>query len=230
MNDGDGETSGRKQKKAESRRRILESAREIFFRDGFMTANLDEVAEKAGVAKGTLYRYFESKADLYVAVLADNGRAFTEKMALAANGKGSATAQLWEIANFYYDHWTRHQDYFQIFWAIDNQSVIGDLPGPVIDEVTRLWEESLRILDGVLRQGVEQGELRECDTWATANILWTVANSIIQSEGTLARRDLRRRPLGDVFQRAFETMLRGLSADPTSVPAGAAGRGMSPGR
>ena len=37
-------------------------------------------AEKAGVAKGTLYRYFESKADLYVAVLADNGNAFTERM------------------------------------------------------------------------------------------------------------------------------------------------------
>ena len=30
-----GETTGRQQKKAESRRRILESAREIFFRDGF---------------------------------------------------------------------------------------------------------------------------------------------------------------------------------------------------
>ena len=37
-----------------------------------------EMAEKAGVAKGTLYRYFESKADLYVAVLADNGNAFTD--------------------------------------------------------------------------------------------------------------------------------------------------------
>ena len=68
-----GETTGRQQKKAESRRRILESAREIFFRDGFMAANLDEVAEKAGVAKGTLYRYFESKAELYVAVLAEDG-------------------------------------------------------------------------------------------------------------------------------------------------------------
>ena len=73
MTELQGATGGRQQKKAESRRRILESAREIFFRDGFMSANLDEVAEKAGVAKGTLYRYFESKADLYVAVLADHG-------------------------------------------------------------------------------------------------------------------------------------------------------------
>ena len=39
----------RDQKKAESRRRILDAARDVFFRDGFMSANLDEMAEKAGV-------------------------------------------------------------------------------------------------------------------------------------------------------------------------------------
>jgi len=219
----DDDTSDRQQKKAESRRRILESARAIFFRDGFMAANLDEVAEKAGVAKGTLYRYFESKADLYVAVLADNGKVFTEKIALVVSDEGSAVEQIWDIANFYFDHWTRNPDYFQIFWAIDNQSVIGDLPGPVVDEVTRLWAQSLEILDRVLRRGVEQGELAECDTWAVANILWTVANSIIQSEGTLARRDLRARPLDDVFRTALETLLRGLGAAPVAPAAGRPG-------
>ena len=35
----------------ESRRKILEAAREIFFRDGFEAANLDEVAQRAGIAK-----------------------------------------------------------------------------------------------------------------------------------------------------------------------------------
>ena len=81
----------RDQKKAESRRRILESARDVFFRDGFMRANLDEMAEKAGVAKGTLYRYFESKADLYVAVLAENGAVFTQKMREAASSSEDPT-------------------------------------------------------------------------------------------------------------------------------------------
>ncbi len=38
---------GREEKKAEVRRRILEAAKEIFVRDGFMDANLDEIAELA---------------------------------------------------------------------------------------------------------------------------------------------------------------------------------------
>ena len=49
----------REEKKQVSRRKILEAAKEVFFRDGFMAANLDHVAQRAGVAKGTLYRYFE---------------------------------------------------------------------------------------------------------------------------------------------------------------------------
>jgi len=214
-----GDGNAREQKKAESRRRILESAREIFFRDGFMAANLDEVAERAGVAKGTLYRYFESKADLYVGVLADNGRVFTEKMAQAADAARDETPleQARAIADFYFEHWTRHQDYFQIFWAIDNEAVIGDLPSSVVDEVTKLWEQSLHILDDVLARAVEARELRECDTWAMANVLWTVANAVIQSENTLARRDLRRRPLREVYDAAIETLLRGLTTGERGV-------------
>jgi len=166
-----GDKVSRAEKKAQSRQRILDAARDVFFRDGFMSANLDEVAEKAGVAKGTLYRYFESKADLYVAVLADNGEAFTDRMREAASGEGqSALEQLRSMSRFYLDYWVRHPEYFQIFWAIDNQAVIGDLPAAVTDEVSRLWERSLRILDDVLQRAVTEGDLRDCDTWEVSNI------------------------------------------------------------
>ena len=47
------EVSRREAKKALHRRRILETAQEVFFRDGFVEANLDEIAKGAGVAKGT---------------------------------------------------------------------------------------------------------------------------------------------------------------------------------
>jgi len=202
----------RAERKALSRRRILESARDVFFRDGFMAANLDEVAERAGVAKGTLYRYFESKADLYVAVLVDNGVAFTERMKEVVSEDTSPMEQLGRLSDFYYDYWTRHPEYFQIFWAIDNQPVIGDLPESAVTEVARLWESSLRVLDQVIARAVKAGDLVDCDTWEVANILWTTANALIQSEATSARRALRRMPLERVFKDAIQLILKGLAA------------------
>ncbi|MDP6980910.1 MAG: TetR/AcrR family transcriptional regulator [Myxococcota bacterium] len=201
----------REEKKQRSRRRILDAARDVFFRDGFMLANLDEVAMKAGVAKGTLYRYFESKADLYVAVLAENGMTFEMKMKEAAAEPGTVRECLQRIGDFYLAHWIANKDYFQIFWAVDNQSLIGGLPDDALRDVSKLWEGSLEILKGVLDRGVAEGELEACDTWEVSYILWTMANGLIQSEFIAPRRELRRRPLQDVYRDGIEMVIAGLS-------------------
>ncbi len=206
-----GERISREEKKQRSRRRILDAARDVFFRDGFMLANLDEVAMKAGVAKGTLYRYFESKADLYVAVLAENGMAFESKMQEAAVASGPVLERLHRIGEFYLAHWIEHREYFQIFWAIDNQSLIGGLPDDALRDVSKLWEGCLEVLKGVLDRGVADGELAECDTWEVSYILWTMANGLIQSEFIAPRKELRRRPLQDVYRDAIDTVVRGLA-------------------
>ena len=207
----------RDEKKAESRRRILDSARDVFFRDGFMRANLDEVAEKAGVAKGTLYRYFESKADLYVAVLTHNHEIFHDLMKDAGTRGDTALDRVRSIARFYFAHWLDHPDYFQIFWAVDNESVIGELPRAVIDKIASFWELNLNVTHEVLQQGVASGELVPCDTWEVANVLWSIADSLIESDNTKARRQIRRRPLEPLYTHAIETVMRGILVDPTRI-------------
>ena len=184
----------------------------MFFRDGFMQANLDEVASLAGVAKGTLYRYFENKADLYVALLAENGQVFEQKMRDAGETPGSAADRIRALGRFYFGHWTAHREYFQIFWAVENQSLIGGLPDGAVDDVKKLWEGCLQILASAVEGGVASGEFAKCDSWEVANILWTVANGIIQTELAAPRRELRARPLEEVFGDALELFLRGLAA------------------
>ena len=139
----------RGEKRAIQRQRILESARAVFFRDGFMAANLDEVASVAGVAKGTLYRYFENKAELYVAVLSVNGDAFERKMRDTIEPGLPPAEQVRRMSRFYIEHWTAHREYFQIFWALENEPVIGELPDAVVAQVTALWEQCLELLAGV---------------------------------------------------------------------------------
>jgi TetR/AcrR family fatty acid metabolism transcriptional regulator len=211
---GVGEGSRREEKKAFHRRRILESAREVFFRDGFVVANLDEVAQRAEVAKGTLYRYFANKAELYVAVLAHNGQIFEEKLRGTLDPSFSPSDQIRRTARFYFEHWTTNVEYFQIFWALENQAVIGELGDDAVREITRLWESCLGVLEGVIERGVKEGEFAPCDAWEAANLLWTVANGMIQSERATPRRQIRRRPLAESFEHAMELLLRGLAAHP----------------
>ena len=48
---------------------ILEAAGDLFLKEGFFKVTMDNVAEKAGVAKGTLYLYFKNKDELFVSVI-----------------------------------------------------------------------------------------------------------------------------------------------------------------
>jgi AcrR family transcriptional regulator len=203
----------RGEKKALQRKHILEAAREVFFRDGFVSANLDEVAQKAGVAKGTLYRYFENKGELYVAVLSHNGALFEQRMREAAASAAEPADQIRRVGRFYHEHWTAHPEYFRIFWALENQEVIGELPDAVVGEVTKLWDECLRILADVIRAGVERGAFRPSDEWVTANILWTAANGLLQNETIAARRaNLHGHRPQALFDAMIELVIAGLRA------------------
>jgi AcrR family transcriptional regulator len=50
--------------------RIVEAATELFIRHGYRKASVDEIARRAGVAKGTVYLYFKNKTDLLVYAIA----------------------------------------------------------------------------------------------------------------------------------------------------------------
>ncbi|SRR6266508_70820 len=56
-------------RRPERREQILRAAARAFGRAGFAATSLDDVAQEAGVTRAILYRHFESKADLYRAVL-----------------------------------------------------------------------------------------------------------------------------------------------------------------
>ncbi|HEX4188063.1 MAG TPA: helix-turn-helix domain-containing protein [Solirubrobacteraceae bacterium] len=63
---------------ARNRERILRAARRLFGERGVSCVSMDEIAEAAGVGKGTLFRRFGSRASLAAAVLSERERAFQE--------------------------------------------------------------------------------------------------------------------------------------------------------
>lgn len=62
------------------RRQILDGARAVFLNRGFDAASMGEIAREAGVSKGTLYVYFESKEDLFQAIVEEERAAQAEQV------------------------------------------------------------------------------------------------------------------------------------------------------
>ena len=197
-------------KTSASRQRILEAARGIFFEKGFERANLDEIALRAGVAKGTIYRYFENKAELYVQVLVLGADAFVERLNQTIDPALPPDDQIRRIGRFYLEHYSENREYFRIFWAVENQRMIGGLSEALVCAVTAIWRRCLAVLADQVDRGIREGVFRPCDPWETADILWLMANGLIQTDSDPERRSFRKRSLLGVYESSVEILLRGL--------------------
>ncbi|GAA5626737.1 MULTISPECIES: TetR/AcrR family transcriptional regulator [Brucella] len=79
------------------RQQILEGAQNVFLRMGFDAASMNDITREAGVSKGTIYVYFNSKEDLFVA-LCEHYRMTTFSKMVAKIDKGFSTRE--ELADF----------------------------------------------------------------------------------------------------------------------------------
>ncbi|WP_373231011.1 TetR/AcrR family transcriptional regulator [Cohnella sp.] len=61
-------TEGDEKKKTDKQARILEAAIEIFSEKGFAATSTSEIAQKAGVAEGTIFRHYKTKKDLLLSI------------------------------------------------------------------------------------------------------------------------------------------------------------------
>lgn len=88
-----------------NREQLLAAARRVFLERGFHAATLDAIAEAAGFSKGVVYSQFDSKADLFLALLerrideraAQNERAGSVGELLAISRRATAAEPAWNL-------------------------------------------------------------------------------------------------------------------------------------
>jgi AcrR family transcriptional regulator len=80
----------------QTKQRILAAAREVVAASGWRDAQIALIAARAGVATGSVYRYFDSKADLYTEVLGLVSEREVAVVAAIIDGEGSASQCLFD--------------------------------------------------------------------------------------------------------------------------------------
>ena len=114
-----------------ARQRILATAYELFSRRGIRAVGIDEVVERAGVAKATLYRHFPSKDDLVLAFLDCREQLWTREWVEAEARRRGSTPEEQLLAIFdAFDEWFHEPD-FEGCSFINALLETGDLKHPI---------------------------------------------------------------------------------------------------
>lgn len=187
---------------------ILDCATRVFARLGFRDAEMEVVAEEAGVGKGTVYRYFGSKEDLFLAAADAGMKKLEERIYRAVEGVDNTVDLVWRAASAYAGFFQEHPELVEIFIQ-ERAAFRGSIPATHL--VYR--DKNRGVLEELLRQGIEAGEIRPIDvreaTRALANVLYgTVVCGCL--EGSSEK-------LPQTAEPAIEIFLRGILVDPDSA-------------
>lgn len=159
----------RRRRKEARPREILRAALETFADKGFAATRLDDVAQRAGVGKGTLYLYFSSKEELLKAVVRE---ALIPNIAraerLAATHEGSSADLLRLIFALAARRVSRSRLSAIPKLVLAEASNFPDIAKFYFDEVIR---RGFALLGGIVDRGIERGEFRPVDVDNTARQL-----------------------------------------------------------
>jgi AcrR family transcriptional regulator len=166
----------------DARQRILVSAYELFSRRGVRAVGVDEVIERAGVAKATLYRQFPSKDALVLAFLQRREQLWTKEWVEAEARRRGANPEEHLLAIFdLFDEWFQRDD-FEGCTFINVLLEFGGRDHHALARASALYLENVRT---IVRTLAEEAGLRDPASFALS---WHILmkGSIVQgAEGDL---------------------------------------------
>src|SRR5436190_13581709 len=150
---------------AETRRRIVVAARGLIGEGGYAEAQVAAVAGRAGVATGTVYRHFPSKAELFAEVFRNASQDEVDAVVDAAADRGGAAAD--RVAAAVETFARRALRGRRLAWAL-----IAEPVDPAVEAERLVFRRAYRdAFAGVIEDGVASGELPPQDPATSAAAL-----------------------------------------------------------
>ena len=200
-------------KKLKRHEQILEAAYQVFREVGYSAATVDLIAERADIAKGTIYIYFKSKEDLYFSLLV-NGLDILIDLLREMAANNPSEDPLRETAKTLFQFYTDYTDYFRLFMVMQQEDMQAKLTPELSDQLNARGTTILKALSTQIKSLANRGRsYGPVDPWNIANIIWGAFTGITQLAITREHLKVRSTNIEDLLNLCFTVIHRGLSSD-----------------
>jgi len=189
----------------------LDAALRLLPRFGYRKTTLDDLAKEAGIGRRSIYLYFPSKEEIFLASIDQVvDRVLAELRAIAAERSGAET-RLWRmVVSRVMSRFDAVRHYRE---SLDE--MLADLRSSYLARRERYFEAEAAVIAEVLEQGVQQDGWKIDDVPATAQSIVQATNSLLPY--SLSRTELGSRNAVQGRAAALASLLvRGVTASPPS--------------
>lgn len=158
-------------KTADKQLAILEAASRVFARRPFHEVLIDNIASDAGIGKGTIYRYFETKDDLYFHAILHVLDTLKGALDASVRSDMTATHRLEAIATVILHHFWNRRQLIEVFQREEHFAIRHD-------ELASRREGFLRLVQEAILSGIERREFRGIDARIGANLFLGMVRAV----------------------------------------------------
>jgi AcrR family transcriptional regulator len=165
-----------------TRQRIMRVAASEFARLGFDQANINVIAEQAGMGKGTIYLYFENKRDLFLEMLRFIAQAQLAVIRAALAPEGTLRQRLERLFRAFAHLAEEESDHFNVY-----MSALYGVNRAFQEEATKLLRDYVAVIALLLEQSQARGEIHTQQVEAAALMVLSLTESYILSARVLGQ-------------------------------------------
>ena len=162
--------------KGNSKNQILKAAMKIFVVNGYSDTKMDDIALGAGLSKGAVYHYFNSKNELFLSLIDYWEESFLPKFYSKDYKNISASNILKELANEIANNFNKKKYLFLAeleLWALANRDK------KVRDRTKKLYNKILHHLEDIFKNAIDDGEYKNIDPGMAAIAVMTSMQGVI---------------------------------------------------
>ena len=159
----------------DTKRRLLDTARDLFYARSYEDVGVQEICQQAGVKKGSFYHFFPSKRDLTVAMLDDSWQQFQETLLADAFAADIPPLQrIQRLLDMQYRHHIAVKEKTGHVFGCPFGNLAGEMSTQdevIRERVKRIFNDLQAPIQNSLEEAVAAGDLPELDTPATASAM-----------------------------------------------------------
>lgn len=165
-----------------TRQRIIHEAAKEFARLGFDQANINTIAELAGIGKGTIYLYFENKRELFLAMLRYIAQTQISSVRSALAHQGTLQERLEHLFQAFSHLANEESDSFNVY-----MSALYGVNRAFQTEATKLLRDYLAVIALMLEESQSRGEISCKNIDSSALMVLSLTESYVLSARVLGR-------------------------------------------
>jgi AcrR family transcriptional regulator len=166
---------------------IEQAARKVFLSRGFQAATIQEIAEEAGIAKGTVYLYYKSKDDLYTALLLPSLEFLNEKFNALLDEvereKFESGEELFRaLGDVFVELQARDPEIVLIYEGFQLGTFVTSISKDTLERLNSFGRRNFHAFRAIFEKGIELGLLRDLDVRKAADAIWGLLLGVAQVE------------------------------------------------